>query len=152
MKLSAIDTPWIYLTLLHRTLTQENFLGDRCCFMNFCPNCNKSYSDEITFCLADGTVLVAHSQEPETVFIPRPKPASLTQTTSIRRAFYVSFGIGLAALILEESWRFQDASGEGIPTPRKRETKLSPARTVWNVGPDFCTRREGDPKSIVTYL
>ncbi len=67
--------------------------------MSRCPQCQQSFPDDYSFCLSDGTVLVADPPEEPTVVAPRPV---VQQSPPVRHGVNPAFAylsIGLLALI-----------------------------------------------------
>jgi len=67
--------------------------------MSRCPRCEQSFPDDYSFCLSDGTVLVADAPEQPTVVVPRPE---IQQSPPVRHGVSPAFAylaIGLLALI-----------------------------------------------------
>lgn len=69
--------------------------------MKKCPQCNTIYSDDLSFCLNDGSILVSQNEQ-ETVVIPRKTPSDSLQQPVKQgvNPIFAYLTIGLLALIL----------------------------------------------------
>lgn len=55
--------------------------------MKKCPTCNRTYADEsITFCLADGSLLSAPYDSPDTLRIPTPRNTDPTEVLPVEKS------------------------------------------------------------------
>ncbi len=116
--------------------------------MKRCPNCQQSFSDDLVFCLNDGTVLensaISYSGDIPTIVVP-PKTAEKTN-----KSFYVIIGamaiviIGLSAIVFFLTAGSKDEKKENnaenkspnivqtSPTINRNSTKTENRTTILN--------------------
>lgn len=68
--------------------------------MKQCPECQRTYGDELNFCLEDGTVLRAYQDDEVTVVAPKPTPAPPPTPDPGKRKWTVLGVMGTIAVIL----------------------------------------------------
>ncbi len=98
--------------------------------MNRCPNCHQSYSDEIIYCLADGTYLVADQSDVPTVIVNPIRPNEFQRNPTLakdssRWQFLIMGVLGSIAIVLAYALFFRDDRAV-----EPRTTKVEPQSTV----------------------
>lgn len=68
--------------------------------MNYCPKCREQYSDEYSFCLADGTPLVSDADEEPTVIRTTGYSPIMSETRKGVSPIFAYLTFGLIALLI----------------------------------------------------